>query len=397
MKQYAPNMITADFQTRISPLPRDRGCGADRSSRSITSSIRCSHSVRLPLAICLFLMCGCTTFDLNKRIPWMDSDKPTQPAKITALWTQTILNQSGHKGVRGFGGRIMFHGKENEKPVKVEGTLIVYAFDETKQVSSVPERKFVFTPEQFEKHYSQSKLGHSYSIWLPWDEVGGPPRRINLLARFEPVSGSMVMSDNSLQILPGIESAPYDDAEVPSQPKELPAEVQQAGFQTFSTKTIGAEPAVRPATAEGDTINVPPSFIRRLGPDDPLPAWRPSGAKNSSTSSPALKPDSQSSAENPEAASTSMSIPPKGSRIDTNQAQATTSQKALAERQRELADHFGRRKFQVQRASVARSTPVPPLNRLPPADELSLLPQSSSPGSTDRVPSKTSSDSADSR
>ena len=370
MKRTATNMTTGTVCPRTARASRR----AELVSR--VSTFYRSKTNMIVAVLCL--ISGCTTFDLSKRIPWMDTDEVTQPTKITALWTHTILNQSGQKGVRGFGGRIMFHGKENEKPVRVEGTLVVYAFDETTRVNSVPERKFVFTPEQFEKHYSHSKIGHSYSIWLPWDEVGGPPRRINLLARFEPVSGSTVMSENSLQILPGLTPAPYDDASEES--KFETSEIQQTGFQRLSTKKSESPSASRQLMNNDDAIDLPPNFMRRLGLQDQEPAVK---IQQSTLSSPPLTapqpvPASEGRGE-PEAAKPN----PTTGLQTRNSEQATTSQQALADRQQELSDHFGRRKSRVQKALVARSKPVPPPNRLPPADELSLLPRTSTPGSKD--------------
>lgn len=335
---------------------------------------------RLCILLSLCLLCGCTVFDLKKRIPWMDTDQITAPTKITALWTNTILNQTGKKGVRGFGGRIMFHGKDNEKPVRVEGTMIVYAFDETDRVSSVPERKFVFTPEQFDKHYSQSKLGHSYSVWLPWDEVGGAPRRINLLARFEPKEGGMVMSEHSLQILPGIEPLPYDDATS----KETDGEVMQAGHQSSSKKDDQSELPVRKPAADLDTIDLPPGFIRRLGPQDELFPVKIQHERSTSTGT-LFQSTTPASAETREDRDQTKSMGSNGTVPDQSTARATNSHQALVERQRELSDHFGRRKSQVQRASSARSILAPPRNQLPLANEPSLLPQSSTPGASDRV------------
>jgi hypothetical protein len=46
-------------------------------------------------------------------------------------------------------------------------------------------------------------LGHSYSVWIPWDEVGGPQKEISLIARFTPEKGSVVVSEQTKQILPG--------------------------------------------------------------------------------------------------------------------------------------------------------------------------------------------------
>lgn len=161
--------------------------------------------------VCLFLLLatvGCSKFDLRENIPWKpSSDEPRIPGRITALWTHTILEQPGRRGIRGFGGRMMFHDREGEKPVIVEGDLVVYAFDDTDGPMSHPEKKFVFTSTDLSSHHSVSRLGHSYSFWLPWDEVGGPPRKISLVVRFSPKGAGSVMSESTHVMLPGIDPA----------------------------------------------------------------------------------------------------------------------------------------------------------------------------------------------
>ena len=66
-----------------------------------------------------------------------------------------------------------------------------------------PDRKYVFTKDQLPSHYSKSKLGHSYSVWLPWDETGGPQKEVSLIARFTPEKGGVVVGEQTKQILPG--------------------------------------------------------------------------------------------------------------------------------------------------------------------------------------------------
>ena len=99
----------------------------------------------------------------------------------------------------------MFYNGEKPEPVKVEGTLTVYLFDETNRDPNnlKPDRKYVFTKEQLPSHYSKSKLGHSYSVWLPWDEVGGPQKEVSLIARFTPDKGGVVIGEQNKQMLPG--------------------------------------------------------------------------------------------------------------------------------------------------------------------------------------------------
>jgi hypothetical protein len=156
------------------------------------------------LAAGAVLLAGCSTLDLTKiSLPGMEK---TKPAKMIEVWTDTVLHQSGQPTLRGFGGRIMFYGKDEKKSIKVEGRLTVYVFDAAEEDagSATPERKFIFPVDQLAKHYSQSKLGHSYSFWLPWDEVGGLQRELVLLSRFEATSGEMVMGDAVRQTLPGM-------------------------------------------------------------------------------------------------------------------------------------------------------------------------------------------------
>ena len=134
-------------------------------------------------------------FDLRKRIPWESlTEKSEQPYKIVAVWTDTVLHQADKRPERGFGGRLYFYGKDGQQPLKVEGRLVVYAFVETGRdpANPKPDRKYVFPPDQVERLFSESELGPSYSVWLPWDGAGGPQLEISLAARFEPKKGALV-------------------------------------------------------------------------------------------------------------------------------------------------------------------------------------------------------------
>ena len=142
----------------------------------------------------LFLsaLAGCSSLDLADTLPWSNSTpKPEVPARMIDLWTFTVMTQEGLPPVRGLGGRVMFYNDKEEEPVAADGAFTVFAFDETDGEITYcsPDKKYVFTPEQLSKHYSKSELGHSYSFWLPWDEVGGPEQKICLIARFQPKKG----------------------------------------------------------------------------------------------------------------------------------------------------------------------------------------------------------------
>jgi hypothetical protein len=218
--------------------------------------------------------------DLSKvALPGMEK---TKPVKMIEVWTDTVLHQTGQATIRGFGGRIMFYGKDEKKSIKVEGRLTVYVFDAVEQETgtAIPERKFIFPVDQLRKHYSQSKLGHSYSFWLPWDEVGGQQRDLVLLSRFESTGVEMIMGDAVRQRLPGMLPKSASGAK----PKRnetgamQPAEgVRQVSHETplEPARASGTEP--QPATAETMantvTIDIPANASVAAG-GSPAPADR---------------------------------------------------------------------------------------------------------------------------
>ncbi|HVW39501.1 MAG TPA: hypothetical protein VHB99_19420, partial [Pirellulales bacterium] len=158
-------------------------------------------------ALLLVVLSGCAEFNLRDKMPgWMGkTGEFRRPMRVVAIWSDTVLNTPGQPSIRGFGARLMFYEDKKEKPIKVSGTLMVYAFDEAgrAKIDTRPDRKYVFNADQLEKHYSKSELGHSYSIWVPWDPVGGESKEISLIVRFLPIEGGVVMSEQVKQFLPG--------------------------------------------------------------------------------------------------------------------------------------------------------------------------------------------------
>ena len=198
----------------------------------------------LPAAT-LTLLSGCTQLDLKKPLSWpfASEDKPKVPDRVVAVWSDSVLYKADRPPVRGFGGRLMFYGREGDEPIKVDGSLVVYAFDEAGRDpgNARPDRKYVFPSEHFDIHYSKSELGHSYSVWVPWDEVGGEQKEISLIARFLPANGAPLIGEQAQHLLPG----------TPPQParRELARQVHH---------TPAGEGRVRPSRTRGPAV--PNSF-----------------------------------------------------------------------------------------------------------------------------------------
>jgi hypothetical protein len=243
--------------------PRD--CRLSLRERTFFRGAKGDNRRTLCLALMLVLAAtsGCASLDLpslniEKYIPMMTgrTGQFKRPMKVVAFWTDTVRTADGQPAMRGFGGRLMFYDSKTNRPLKVAGTLVIYGFDEsrTDQDNPRPDRKFVFTQEQFAKHYSKSELGHSYSFWIPWDRVGGATKEIGLICRFTPVEGGAIVSEQVRQALPGVES---------SSPAPATATAPVAGPVKLVQYEVTAEQAAerRMATTTID-LNGPPD--RRL-------------------------------------------------------------------------------------------------------------------------------------
>jgi hypothetical protein len=156
------------------------------------------------ICVCCFIAAGCNSNIRKPDLTVLLSPGPV--AKTQAIWTPAI--QTGEQPQRGFGGRVYFYDNEEKRPIKVDGTIAVYAFDETnrKPNDNEPTRVYTFAKEDVKKSYVKSKqLGHSYNLWIPWDVAGpdGDAKRISLIVRYIPDKGSSVVSQQVTAYLAG--------------------------------------------------------------------------------------------------------------------------------------------------------------------------------------------------
>jgi len=160
----------------------------------------------ISLTICaLFISSGCMT------MPKVDMSALKSPGPVTtvvAAWEPAISN--GENPERGFGGRVYFYDAEQNRPVKIKGTVVVYAFDEDgrDKWDAKPNEGYVFNNKTLNSKevYSKTKLGHSYRLWIPIDDAtrqDNPARQISLIVRYVPEKGSSVVSPQTTTQLPG--------------------------------------------------------------------------------------------------------------------------------------------------------------------------------------------------
>ena len=204
----------------------------------------------LLLAACLSVCAtGCTMMTASA-LPFAKKKQPEYqtPRQIVPVWSDTVLHQPGEPATRGFGGRLMFYGEDKHKAILVDGTLVVYAWDDSKgAMERTPDRKYVFPSETLHTHYSESRLGHSYSFWVPWDAAGGPMQRLTLISRFVSNEGTELTAAPAHVVLQGpSDSSPFPDelgkantlseqskseTRLAPRRKNADSEIEQVGFE----------------------------------------------------------------------------------------------------------------------------------------------------------------------
>lgn len=138
---------------------------------------------------------------------WYKKKEYQVPQSINVTWSHDIFTAEGKTPTRGFGGRLYFYNERNQA-IPVEGELTVYGFDDTHRnhagmTIESADKKFKFTAEQFTTHFSESDLGASYSIWIPWDQAPGESKKIMLIPTFKTKEGRLIKGNAASLLLPG--------------------------------------------------------------------------------------------------------------------------------------------------------------------------------------------------
>ncbi len=238
------------------------------------TSIRLFRRILLTLGIVLSF--GCAPFNLTSPKTWFPADdgKPQPPASVTAIWSPALLQRADGTRARGFGGRLTFYGTKGQSSIAVDGALVVYAYDESQNTQNArPTRKYVFTREQFASHHSKSELGHSYSVWIPWDRVEDTAKQVSLIVRFSPVEGSPVVSESAKSTLPSSNASPIQ--QLPPSAPPTPQAVPLAPMQSASQQVPYPAPAQPASNQLPYPAPVQPASYQTTTPAPTTPVFAP--------------------------------------------------------------------------------------------------------------------------
>lgn len=130
-------------------------------------------------------------------------DVAVTPARLSVIWTPSVLQQVGQSPKSGFGGQVYFFDQEN-RPVQVDGEFVVYGFDESNsRKSQQADHKYVFSKERLSEHYSETPVGPAYSFWIPWQSADEPRKEVALLPVFKAADGSIIKGDQAMTVVQG--------------------------------------------------------------------------------------------------------------------------------------------------------------------------------------------------
>jgi hypothetical protein len=157
-------------------------------------------SILLCLGLATALLSGCATL----QFPWNGDGMPRATArnpvvKIVCLWEPAEGRDPDGLPCRGFAGQIIFLSSRNALPVKVDGDIRIYLFDDvgTAEEQSKPFHQFDFDSGAWQGQLSKSAVGPSYSVFVPYVRRGQFNAKCTLRVRLHPKSGPLVFSDAS--------------------------------------------------------------------------------------------------------------------------------------------------------------------------------------------------------
>jgi hypothetical protein len=161
----------------------------------------------MPLT-CTMLLCsfvGCATFHIpfEKKIPKASATDPV--VQVLCLWQQAEGRDPEGYPCKGFSGQILFLSSKAATPVQCEGDVRIYLFDDqgNAEAQAKPLRQFDFDAGSWDIHLTETSLGPTYSVFVPYVRRGVKDANCALRVRLKPKNGPVVFSDLSNMPLNG--------------------------------------------------------------------------------------------------------------------------------------------------------------------------------------------------
>ena len=124
----------------------------------------------------MLLLTGCTTFDLDLADFGRSSTEDTaQVAEIVCLWEAAEGIGLDGLPTRGFAGQVLFFPRGQPEPIRIDGDIMIYVFDDhgTEAEQARPLHQFEFPAVAWNSFLYKTNLGPAYQLFIPYTRKGG--------------------------------------------------------------------------------------------------------------------------------------------------------------------------------------------------------------------------------
>jgi hypothetical protein len=162
------------------------------------------------LLVLVPLLAGCTALDLNLSDFGREADQTAGVGEIVCLWEAAEGVGLDGLPTRGFAGQVLFFVKGQSTPVRINGDVRVYVFDDqgTADEQARPLHEFNFPAEAWNSYLTQTNLGPAYQLFVPYTRKGSHFAKCELRVRLTAQDRLPAYSKLAMITLPGRKSLP---------------------------------------------------------------------------------------------------------------------------------------------------------------------------------------------
>lgn len=148
------------------------------------------------LGLVLCSASGCQSIPLFSGMSYPEADARHPVVEVLCVWQPAEGRGLDNLPSRGFGGQVLFFSAGRKEPVKVEGDIRIYVFDDAgvDGDASKPIHQFDFPAAAWNTFLRPSNLGASYQIFIPYTRKGVHSANCSLRVQITPPGGLPVYS-----------------------------------------------------------------------------------------------------------------------------------------------------------------------------------------------------------
>lgn len=215
-----------------------------------------TRTLSVLLSACLMLLAGCATLDLDLASFGRDAAEHTSHvSEVVCLWE--AAEGVGLDGLpcRGFAGQILFFAQGRAEPVRIDGDVRVYVFDDhgTIKEQSRPLHEFDFPAEAWNTYLRKTNLGPAYQVFIPYTRKGGRLASCALRVRMSAENRLPLYSKLASVTLPGrqgVDATALAAAQTPADGEKRIEPQQRSITELAAIRRASAEFGVGGSTAQ---------------------------------------------------------------------------------------------------------------------------------------------------